>query len=341
MKKLAQMKSKNTINVLLLLISAMLSQTLTAQWTGTNPLVPRIVSDKVGIGTATPNTNTYLHLFHEDCYPSYTNLLRLSKLSNNTGVVEEGGSLFFDYTSGLIGGGLINGGLNNTGSSSHTPINRIEDINIGMDPGGVPTCESKFHWDLDINSQTGSLYFRNVIENALNGNITSNKDVMVLNKESVDVKTSLMAKDFTTNQANITNATIQNATVNNATISNLNGDVAIKGAFRIKDNSGTNVFAVYQNGNIRSRKSTVDLLAIPDYVFKKEYKLMSLKELEVFIKEKNHLPNIKSEEEYKKEGGIDLGELNVKLLEKVEELTLHLIEQNKKIEILEKKVLKK
>lgn len=74
----------------------------------------------------------------------------------------------------------------------------------------------------------------------------------------------------------------------------------------------------------------------PDYVFHKKYSLLPLKELESFIKIHNRLPNIPSAEEVKL-NGIDLGQMNSKLLEKVEELTLHLIQLNKKIEELEAK----
>ncbi|MBO9562904.1 MAG: hypothetical protein J7621_09030 [Niastella sp.] len=73
----------------------------------------------------------------------------------------------------------------------------------------------------------------------------------------------------------------------------------------------------------------------PDYVFNKDYQLMSLASLEVFIKKNNHLPNVPSAATVKAEG-IDLGDMNAKLLEKIEELTLHVIELSKKVEALEK-----
>ncbi|AZA81772.1 cell wall anchor protein [Chryseobacterium lactis] len=65
-----------------------------------------------------------------------------------------------------------------------------------------------------------------------------------------------------------------------------------------------------------------------DYVFKKDYKLRSLVEVEQHIAEKGHLPNIPSEKE-----GINLGEMDAKLLEKIEELTLYSIEQNKQLKL--------
>lgn len=67
----------------------------------------------------------------------------------------------------------------------------------------------------------------------------------------------------------------------------------------------------------------------PDYVFTKTYKLPTLPETEKYIQEKGHLPGIPSSEEVKNYG-IDLGEINAQLLHKIEELTLHLIEHDKK-----------
>ncbi|AWW28899.1 hypothetical protein DN752_01435 [Echinicola strongylocentroti] len=65
-----------------------------------------------------------------------------------------------------------------------------------------------------------------------------------------------------------------------------------------------------------------------DYVFLPDYPLMPLMDLETYVKEQGHLPNIPTEAEIK-EKGINLGEMDVKLLEKIEELTLYLIQQQK------------
>jgi hypothetical protein len=70
----------------------------------------------------------------------------------------------------------------------------------------------------------------------------------------------------------------------------------------------------------------------PDYVFSKSYQLPSLQETEKHIKERGHLPGIPSAAEVKA-NGIDLGEMNAKLLQKIEELTLHLIEMKKQSDI--------
>lgn len=75
----------------------------------------------------------------------------------------------------------------------------------------------------------------------------------------------------------------------------------------------------------------------PDFVFSKDYDLKDIEEVESFIEENNHLPNMPSEKEVK-ENGFDLGEMNAKLLQKVEELTLYLIEQNKEIDQLKAEI---
>lgn len=72
----------------------------------------------------------------------------------------------------------------------------------------------------------------------------------------------------------------------------------------------------------------------PDYVFAKEYDLRKLDEVEKFIAEKKHLPEIPSAKEIAKDG-LNLAEMNLLLLKKVEELTLYAIEQNKRIAKLE------
>ena len=93
------------------------------------------------------------------------------------------------------------------------------------------------------------------------------------------------------------------------------------------------------NGVIKAKevKVTIETVDWPDFVFNTNRKLRSLGELEQFIKANNHLPEIPTEKEVK-ENGVGLGEMNAKLLQKVEELTLYMIEQQKRITELEKRV---
>lgn len=72
-----------------------------------------------------------------------------------------------------------------------------------------------------------------------------------------------------------------------------------------------------------------------DYVFAPDYQLKTLKEVEKYVLENNHLPGVPSAEEVVKEG-IDMATMDAKLLEKIEELTLYMIDMNKKVEVLQK-----
>jgi hypothetical protein len=89
------------------------------------------------------------------------------------------------------------------------------------------------------------------------------------------------------------------------------------------------------NGTIRSKEIIVDNLNWPDYVFDKKYKLSSIHELEKYIEQNKHLPDIPSAKEVE-EKGLHLGDTQKKMMEKIEELTLYIIEANKKIEQLQK-----
>ena len=85
------------------------------------------------------------------------------------------------------------------------------------------------------------------------------------------------------------------------------------------------------NGTIRSKKVLVQASPWPDYVFDSDYKLRSLKEVEAHIKVNKHLPEVPSAKEVEAQG-LDLAEMNMLLMKKVEELTLYLIQENKEKE---------
>ncbi|OOG76425.1 hypothetical protein [Algoriphagus sp. A40] len=85
-------------------------------------------------------------------------------------------------------------------------------------------------------------------------------------------------------------------------------------------------------GTVRAREVKVDMSGA-DFVFEEDYGLMPLEELEAFIKANKHLPEIETAAEMEAEG-VELGELNTKLLQKIEELTLYLLIQDKAIENL-------
>ena len=95
--------------------------------------------------------------------------------------------------------------------------------------------------------------------------------------------------------------------------------------------STSGAFKLYVEGGIRTERVKVDVANLngwADYVFEEGYQLMSTEELEAFIKKHKHLPGVPSAAELV-ENGLDLGEMNKILLEKIEELTLRVIEIEK------------
>ena len=90
------------------------------------------------------------------------------------------------------------------------------------------------------------------------------------------------------------------------------------------------------DGKIRSEEVKVEIVNGADHVFQDDYKLQELDKLEAFIQENKHLPEIPSEKEMQ-ENGLEVGEFQIKLLQKIEELTLYIIDQNKLLrEVMQK-----
>ncbi len=108
-----------------------------------------------------------------------------------------------------------------------------------------------------------------------------------------------------------------------------NGDVAIGSEFA----SG---YKLSVDGKVICEELRVNLLADwPDYVFSNDYNLMPILDVETYINEKGHLPNIPAASEIEK-SGLEVGETQRLMMEKIEELTLYIIEQQKQIDELKK-----
>ena len=95
--------------------------------------------------------------------------------------------------------------------------------------------------------------------------------------------------------------------------------------------------ALAVNGNIHTKEVKVDLTGRPDYVFEENYQLPTLQEVANHIQKNGHLINIPSAKVVE-ENGIELGQMNAKLLEKIEELTLYAIAQKKQLSTQEQQL---
>ncbi|MDR3059763.1 MAG: hypothetical protein LBU84_16700 [Prevotella sp.] len=90
-------------------------------------------------------------------------------------------------------------------------------------------------------------------------------------------------------------------------------------------------------GKITASEVEVKVISGADFVFQPDYNLMPLSEVESFVKENQHLPEIPSEKEMV-ENGVNVNEMQIKLLQKVEELTLYIIQQEKQHKMMEKEI---
>lgn len=88
------------------------------------------------------------------------------------------------------------------------------------------------------------------------------------------------------------------------------------------------------NGTIKAKEVNVTTSGWADYVFDESYDIKPLEEVEEFYRANGHLENIPTEEEVR-ENGVNLSEMTVKLLEKIEEMTVYLVGQNERIKALE------
>lgn len=104
-------------------------------------------------------------------------------------------------------------------------------------------------------------------------------------------------------------------------------------AFSIEEN-GTSQLQINGDGKMYAREVEVTLSSFPDYVFGDKYELYPLSKLQQFIDKNHHLPNIPPAAEID-ENGIGLGELGILQMEKIEELTLYLLQINERLEKVE------
>jgi hypothetical protein len=111
-------------------------------------------------------------------------------------------------------------------------------------------------------------------------------------------------------------------------------------AFSVLLKNGTSysdAFVVFGDGKVRATEIRVKSPIFPDYVFDDKYYLMPLDELSKYIKTNKHLPNIPSENEVIKDG-LQVGEMQVKQMEKIEELTLYILQLKNEIDSMKKEI---
>jgi hypothetical protein len=197
-------------------------------------------------------------------------------------------------------------------------------ISLENDPNG------DLNFFINGNQSTGSptFKFKNGFTTATSA--SNAPDILTINAQGVTNITGYMPTNSSSSPLTIIN-------------NNLTGNQTL---FQVQANGGTVVgdnyvplgYMLAVKGKIIAEEVVVELRGNwPDYVFNKDYKLMALNDLERFINKNNHLPNIPSSKEIAKDGA-PLGDIVKKQMEKIEEMTLYIINQQKQIDELKSNI---
>jgi hypothetical protein len=249
-----------------------------------------------------------------------------TKVNGSTSVTVSGtGTTLDPYVLTSIGGDGSETKVNGSATVTVTGTGTTGDpYNFEITPLSINTAQLDNNAVTDIKIQDG----------AVNSNKITNGTILAEDIANFAIENAKIDVDA------VTTDKILNGTILNEDIS---AGAAIDG-FKINpvfnlDISTTGNLQVDGNVNVNGTHSPV-----PNYVFQKyflgnsdlkeSYDFQTLAEIEAFIKKHHHLPGIKSAEEVKQDGYWNLSESNLQNLEKIEELFLHTIEQEKKIEQL-------
>lgn len=241
----------------------------------------------------------------------------------------EGSSRF--YGNMLIDGSLGVGDLNVLGNGIFNQkvgigtTNPIEKLHINGAIRGGETGGS-----LKIKSDFGYLILGS--QNSVYTHFLTDRSQFYFNKQ-ITIDNGVLASYSSSDLKLLTNSNVR------MTIKNNNGNVGI--------GTSNPDEKLTVKGKIHAEEVKVDLSVPPDYVFEKfytgestlksDYQMLTLQEIEDFTKLNFHLPNVPSAEEIQKDG-LKLSEMTSILLQKIEELTLYTIEQEKRIKLLESKL---
>ena len=256
--------------------------------------------DKVGIGNNSPNVK--LHI--ED---SNGEVVRVESSANSSQIMLKAtglGGIDWSIMSTANGASLGGGKFSIYGNAQHRfVINQNGFIGVG-----ATTPIEKLH------IENGALQFYNL------GPDQDNVDIIKMGESTIANEFSLQGMFYGTGATG--NAIkFRSMWEDNLLVIRGNGGIGIG-----TTTTGTHKLAV--EGTIGAREIKVEAGTWSDFVFHKDYPLPTLAAVEIHIKENGHLKDIPSEAEVKA-NGINLGEMDAKLLQKIEELTLYTIEQQK------------
>lgn len=315
-----------------------------AGWSLSSGSCNTFVGPSSGIGLASGNANTFIGNVGWGNLPSLSNTIILADggtettTGNQRMIIDSNGFAGIGLGSVLVAGNRLE--INSVGAVAGTSGLRFRGYTSTATPvasnGRVLTLTTDGDVVLTTDQGSGGA----TIINAGNTNVTVNGGGVPTNPYAISAKN--IYTDDGTLSANRTVSMNNNSMIFNTAD---NGRIYIGNtspAFNATTfPTTTGNYRLYVEGGILTEKAKVALrnpgTNWADYVFANDYKLMPLKEVEAFVKENKHLPGIESADELVK-NGLDLGEMQAKQMGKIEELTLHAIEQEKKLEAQAKEI---
>lgn len=255
-------------------------------------------------------------------------------INSGSGLASESAAIQF-YSSAISGGGAV--------TKKTFVMLDDNDIKIGTNSGNTT---GKF---IIRTNGTDQVSVDNSGNTIINGNATINGNEDISGRLSVTKSGEALKIDGTGAQINFyesgafksfishsSSGLYMGVNNGNIRLDVSNGHVAIGNVVLNGANAAAYKLAV--SGKIICEEVKVKLASSgwPDYVFADNYKLRPLTEVEKFIQQNKHLPNIQSATEVEK-NGIELGDMQKRMMEKIEELTLYVIELQKQVDELKKK----
>ncbi len=311
-------------------------------------------SQAVGIGTASPNGSAMLEVVSSNkglLIPRMASKASIGSPVEGLIVYETGTKLFYQYD-GTAWRKMLNSTFWNSSDTRAFVYNTTDSVGIGTslpseklhvsngnfrltgdlkmsgDAGiGVTTPEQRLHVRSANSSEGILLEAINPILQLRQSNTPltgyTDKGFIQLNGEDIRLGT---------NSSNNSGKLVIRTNGSDRMWVDSAGNVTIGTAYKAASGYKFSV-----NGKIMAEEVRVQLDADwPDYVFSGDYKLMSLSELQKFIITHKHLPGILPASEIKA-NGIELGDTNKRMMEKIEELTLYILELKKEIDLLKVK----
>ena len=242
----------------------------------------------------------------------------------------------------LTGSLKVSGSLDVTGSLSASSLDVVENARFGeyiYHKGDADTFIQFTDDDDRINIKTGGVNMIYIVE----GSGGAQADKVTINNDLADV--DFQVKGDTVEDLIRTNAATDRVgigTKNPDQILNIHGNLHVSGSTMGHITASGNISASFTSTGSAGRFDAPDGFydsgtKLSDYVFEPEYVLRTLPEVEEHVTKHKHLPGIPSIDNIREWQGISIGDRQTLFLEKIEELTLYIIDLHKRIEKLEKK----